>query len=84
MQNLVGSNHFIGVNLQKPLLAADGSLVRANLPGSGTRCGPTPIQIEIDRLIPCGFADDHRNVFVCLCVEKTLNIKMGTISVVDN
>ena len=83
-QNLVGSNHFIGVNLQKPLLTQTGELVRANLPGSGLRVGPTPIMIEIDRLIPYGFNQDHRNVNVCLIVEKTLNIKNGIVTVVDN
>ena len=83
-QNLVGSNHFIGVNLQKPLLTNQGQLIRANLPGSGTRCGPTPISIEIDRLIPRNQIDAHRNVNVCLVVEKTLNIRMGSISVIDN
>ncbi len=83
VNNLCGSNHFIGVNLQKPLLTADGSLVRANLPGAGTRCGPTPIDIEIDRLIPKNYVNDARNVNICLVVEKSLNIRMGEISIVD-
>ena len=83
-QNLVGSNHFIGVNLQKPLLTQQGDLVRANLPGSGTRCGPTPIIIEIDRLIPFGFNNDNRVMNVCMVVEKTLNIRGGVVSVIDN
>ena len=83
-QNLVGSNHFIGVNLQKPLLTNQGNLIRANLPGSGTRCGPTPIVIEIDRLIPRQQRNSDRNINVCLVVEKTLNIRMGSISVIDN
>lgn len=82
-QNLLGNNHFVGINLQKPLLAQDGSLVRANLPGSGTRCGPTPINIEIDRLVPKGYSNDHRSVNVCLIVEKTLNIRMGEIMIID-
>ncbi len=84
VQNLVGSNHYIGINLQKPLLTNTGQLVRANLPGSGTRCGPTPIVIEIDRLTAFGLINDARNVRVCCIVEKTLNIRNGIISVVDN
>lgn len=83
-QNLVGSNHFIGINLQKPLLTQTGDLLRANLPGSGTRCGPTPIQIEIDRLIPFSHNNDHRNINVCMVVEKTLNIRNGIVTVIDN
>tara|TARA_R110002167_G_scaffold322624_1_gene528530 strand:+ start:102 stop:1808 length:1707 start_codon:yes stop_codon:yes gene_type:complete len=83
-QELAGSNHIVGINLQKPLLTAQGELVRANLPGSGTRCGPTPIQIEIDRLIPFGHDADHRNINVCLVVEKTLNIRNGIVTVIDN
>tara|TARA_R110002020_G_scaffold361573_1_gene574079 strand:+ start:65 stop:1780 length:1716 start_codon:yes stop_codon:yes gene_type:complete len=84
VQNCAGSNHFIGVNLQKPLLTPSGELVRANLPGSGTRCGPTPIQIEIDRLVPKGHVNDDRNVNVCCVVEKTLNIREGIVLVIDN
>ena len=83
-QELAGSNHIVGINLQKPLLTAQGELVRANLPGSGTRCGPTPIQIELDRLIPFGHNNDHRNINVCLVVEKTLNIRNGIVTVIDN
>ncbi len=81
---MAGSNHFIGINLQKPLLTPSGELVRANLPGSGTRCGPTPIQIEIDRLVPKGHINDDRNVNVCCVVEKTLNIREGIVLVIDN
>jgi len=82
-QNLVGNNHFVGINLQKPLLTNDGRLVRANLPGAGMRCGPTPIIVEIDRLVPKGHNNDHRNVEVCMCVEKTMTIRMGEITVID-
>lgn len=82
-QNLVGNNHYVGINMQKPLLTEDGRLVRANLPGSGMRCGPTPIIIEIDRLIPKGHNNDDRNVEVCMCVEKSMTIRMGEIFVND-
>ncbi len=83
-QELVGTNHFIGINLQKPILTDDGSLMRVNMAGSGLRVGPTPIVIEIDRLVPRGHTNDHRNMNVCMVVERTLNIREGIISIVDN
>ena len=83
-QNLVNSNHFIGINLQKPLLSNDGRLVRSNISGSGTRIGPTPIMIEIDRLQAYNQPNDNRDMHVCCVIERTLNIRMGDITVVDN
>ena len=83
VNNLAGNAHYIGVNLQRPLLTAQGDLVRANIPGAGQRCGPTPILIEIDRLVPKTYANDHRDVNVCLVVEKSLNIRNGEVNIID-
>lgn len=81
LQNLVGQNHYIGVNLQKPTLTADNRLLRVNVSGSGTRCGSVPIEIQIDRLCNRGEPNDNRNMIVCACVEKTLQLRNGQIFV---
>jgi hypothetical protein len=82
--NLLNSMHVIGCNLQKPIMNEDGSLSRGNIPGSGLRVGPSPIIIEIDRLIPLGHANDDKNIQICCVVERTLNIKDGIISIIEN
>lgn len=79
LQNLVGQNHYLGVNLQKPVLTPDNRLIRMNVSGSGTRCGSVPVEIQIDRLCNRGEADDDRNLIVAACVEKTMQIKNGQI-----
>jgi len=79
LQNLVGQNHYLGVNLQKPVLTPDNRLIRMNVSGSGTRCGSVPVEIQIDRLCNREEADDDRNLIVVACVEKTLQIKNGQI-----
>ena len=84
LQNLVGQNHYLGVNLQRNVLTPDNRLVRMNVSGSGTRCGSIPIEIQIDRLCNQHEPNDNRNMIVCACVEKTLQIKNGQIFVEYN
>jgi hypothetical protein len=78
-QNLVGNNHYIGVNFQRPVLTADNRLIRVNLSGSGQRCSSTPIDIQIDRLCNRGEGDDDRNMICCMNVEKTMKIQGGQV-----
>jgi len=81
--NCAGSNHYVGINLQKAILTNDGRLVRRDIAGSGTRCGPVPVNIEIDRLCPINQNNDDRNLRVCTVVEKSITIKYGLIEIVD-
>ena len=59
VQNLVGQQHYIGCNLQRPLLDQNNNLQRVNIPGSGMRCGSLPVQIQIDRLVNKGEEGDN-------------------------
>lgn len=82
-QNLCGSNHYVGINLQRPLLNQNNTLVRANIVGSGQRCGPTPISFQIDRLCNRDEPNDNRNMTVCSVVEKSMVIRQGLVFI-DN
>ena len=84
VQNLVGQQHYIGCNLQRPLLDQKNNLQRVNIPGSGMRCGSLPVSIQIDRLVNIGEADDNRDLLACSVVEKTMILKGGQIMVVDS
>jgi len=84
VQNLVGQQHYIGCNLQRPLLDQNNNLQRVNIPGSGMRCGSLPVQIQIDRLVNKGEEEDNRDLICCSVVEKTMILKGGQIIVVDS
>ena len=84
VQNLVGQQHYIGCNLQRPVLTENNTLTRMNIPGSGMRCGSLPVSIQIDRLCNIGEPDDHRDLIVCSVIEKTMILKGGQISVIDS
>ena len=82
-QNLCGSNHYVGINLQRPLLNQNNTLVRANIVGSGQRCGPVPISFQIDRLCNRDEPNDNRNMTVCSVIEKSMVIRQGLVFI-DN
>jgi len=84
VQNLVGQQHYIGCNLQRPLLDQNNNLQRVNIPGSGMRCGSLPVSIQIDRFCNIGEGDDNRDLICCSVVEKTMILKGGQIIVVDS
>ena len=79
--NLVGSNAYMGVNLQRSVLTKTNDLKRLNISNSGTRVGSVPIEITIDRMCNKNEPLDHRNVIICACVEKQLTIKQGQVYV---
>ena len=79
---LSGSAFYNGIDLQKPVLTADGTLAKVDLPGSGTKIVNTPVFIEITRDIPENNSDDNRNLIVISCIEKNLVIKNGLIQVI--
>lgn len=84
VQNLVGQQHYIGCNLQRPLLDQNNNLQRVNIPGSGMRCGSLPVSIQIDRLVNKDEEHDDRDLICCSVVEKTMILKGGQIMVVDS
>ena len=84
VQNLVGQQHYVGVNLQRSVLNQNNTLTRENIPGSGQRCGSLPVRIQISRSCNKNEPDDHRDLVVCAVIEKTMILRMGTISVMDS
>ena len=81
--SLTGSNFYVGVNMQKPLLTNDGRLMRVNMAGAGTKIGQSPIIVEIDRLTPINQQKDNRDVRICCVVEKVMNIRNGMVNIVE-
>lgn len=79
---LSGSAFYNGIDLQKPVLTADGTLAKVDIPGAGTTITNTPVFIEITRDIPDGNTNDNRNLIVVSCIEKNLIIKNGLIQVI--
>lgn len=79
---LSGAAYYNGIDLQKPVLTADGTLAKVDIPGSGTQITNTPVFIEITRDIPAGQDDDNRNLIVVSCLEKNLVIRNGLIQVI--
>lgn len=73
---LTGNYHYFGANLHKPSLLADGSLVRADVPGAGMLCGDAPVQIVYNREVTNG-RDNDAQLFVWTVVEKQSRLKMG-------
>ena len=80
IRTLYNTNHILGFNLQKPVMDEDGNLSRINIPSSGTLIGNTPIFIQYD----CDYDQADRNLMcnVCCCVERTILIKDGKITIV--
>jgi hypothetical protein len=90
--NLVGTGHYLGINLHKPIYTQDGSLQRANIPGSGVLISETPIQIDYIREVvganSAGGADadyspsdNVQRIMVLYCaVEKRTILKNGKFS----
>ena len=68
--------HYMGVNLHKPTLLEDGSLVRADVPNAGMLCGDSPVQITLTRDVTNSDNDD-RELFVWSVVEKQSILKNG-------
>jgi hypothetical protein len=91
---LLGSNNYLGFNLQKNILTPSGALVRADdVINAGRRINNTPLEIHIDRMVrryvnyndkpdPATSTDD-RNLLICSVVEKVLNIKNGVVRLID-
>lgn len=90
---LIGSNNYLGINLQKDVLTPDGRLERRDgLRGAGRRITGVPIEIQLDRLVEAyapyfncnhGNGTNDRNLLVCSIVERILNIKDGMIMMID-
>ena len=78
-QNLIGQNHVIGANFQRPVLTSSNQLIRMNISNSGQRVSTLPIEISIDRLVPQLQGVDDRNMVVCCTIEKTMTLKNGQI-----
>lgn len=81
---LRGTQNYVGVDLQKPVLSPSGELVRMDIPGSGTKIVNTPVFIDIIRDCPKGHDHDNRDMIVCSIVEKQAIIKNGVIQVINN
>jgi len=79
--NLYNTNFIVGVDLQKKVLDNMGGLSRVNMPQSGTLIGNTPIMLHTETQTTLG--DNNLNLNVCACVERTIMIRNGIVSVVD-